>query len=40
MTITRIGIYVCGVTPDPEGDIKRQTRQGLERIDRLLQAAG
>ena len=39
MAITRIGIS-CGVTPGPEGDIKRQTRQGLERIDRLLQAAG
>jgi enamine deaminase RidA (YjgF/YER057c/UK114 family) len=33
-------VYVCGVTPDPVGDVKMQTRQVLERIDRLLQSAG
>lgn len=33
-------VYLCGVTPDPTGDIRTQTRQVLERIDRLLQAAG
>jgi len=33
-------IYVCGVTPEPAGDVSAQTRQVLERIDRLLAAAG
>jgi enamine deaminase RidA (YjgF/YER057c/UK114 family) len=33
-------VYVCGVTPDPVGDVKAQTRQVLERIDRLLASAG
>ena len=33
-------VYICGVTPDPVGDVKAQTRQVLERIDRLLQSAG
>jgi enamine deaminase RidA (YjgF/YER057c/UK114 family) len=33
-------VYVCGVTPDPVGDVRTQTRQVLERIDKLLQAAG
>jgi enamine deaminase RidA (YjgF/YER057c/UK114 family) len=33
-------VYLCGVTPDPVGDVATQTRQVLERIDRLLQAAG
>ena len=33
-------VYVCGVTPDPVGDVKTQTRQVLERIDKLLQSAG
>jgi len=33
-------VHVCGVTPDPVGDIKVQTRQVLERIDRLLASAG
>ena len=33
-------VYTCGVTSDPIGDIKTQTRQVLERIDRLLGAAG
>jgi enamine deaminase RidA (YjgF/YER057c/UK114 family) len=33
-------VYLCGVTPDPSGDIKAQTKQVLDRIDRLLQTAG
>jgi enamine deaminase RidA (YjgF/YER057c/UK114 family) len=33
-------IYVCGVTADSVGDIAAQTRQVLDRVDRLLQAAG
>ena len=33
-------VYVCGVTSDPVGDIVTQTQQVLERIDRLLHAAG
>ena len=33
-------VYVCGVTPDPIGDVNTQTRQVLERIDRLLHSAG
>jgi enamine deaminase RidA (YjgF/YER057c/UK114 family) len=33
-------VYLLGVTADPVGDIKTQTRQALERIDRLLEAAG
>jgi enamine deaminase RidA (YjgF/YER057c/UK114 family) len=33
-------VYLCGVTPDPEGDVAAQTRQVLERIDRLLAASG
>ena len=33
-------VYVCGVTPDPVGDVKAQTRQVLERIDKLLASAG
>jgi enamine deaminase RidA (YjgF/YER057c/UK114 family) len=33
-------VYLCGVTPDPVGDVAAQTRQVLDRIDRLLQAAG
>lgn len=33
-------IYVSGVTPEPAGDVTAQTRQVLERIDRLLAAAG
>ncbi len=28
------------MTPDPVGDVSAQTRQVLERIDRLLNAAG
>lgn len=33
-------VYVCGVTPEPPGDVKAQTHQVLERIDRLLALAG
>ena len=33
-------VYLCGVTPDPVGDIKTQTQQVLDRIDHLLQTAG
>ena len=33
-------VYTCGVTADPTGDITQQTQQVLERIDRLLHAAG
>jgi enamine deaminase RidA (YjgF/YER057c/UK114 family) len=25
-------VYLCGVTPDPVGDIKSQTKQVLQRI--------
>jgi enamine deaminase RidA (YjgF/YER057c/UK114 family) len=32
-------VYVCGVTPDPVGDITSQTQQVLARIDALLRAA-
>ncbi len=33
-------VYLCGVVPDPAGDITTQTRQVLERIDQLLATAG
>jgi enamine deaminase RidA (YjgF/YER057c/UK114 family) len=33
-------VYLCGVTPELEGDITTQTRQALERVDRLLAVAG
>ncbi len=33
-------IYLCGMTPDPVGDIVVQTRQVLERIDLALELAG
>jgi enamine deaminase RidA (YjgF/YER057c/UK114 family) len=33
-------VYLCGVTPEPGGDIRSQTRQVLERIDHLLAVAG
>ncbi len=33
-------VFLCGVTPNPVGDIKAQTKQVLDRIDRLLQTAG
>jgi len=32
-------VYLCGVTPEPGGDIRSQTRQVLERIDHLLAEA-
>jgi enamine deaminase RidA (YjgF/YER057c/UK114 family) len=33
-------VYISGVTPDPEGDIKTQTRQVLDRIDGYLKIGG
>jgi enamine deaminase RidA (YjgF/YER057c/UK114 family) len=33
-------VYLCGVTPDPAGDITSQTKQVLDRIDHLLHQAG
>jgi enamine deaminase RidA (YjgF/YER057c/UK114 family) len=33
-------VYLSGVTGGPTGDIRAQTRTALERIDRLLRAAG
>ncbi len=33
-------VSLCGMTADPIGDVKVQTRQVLERIDHLLQMAG
>lgn len=33
-------VYVCGVVPDPVGDIKSQTQQVLDRIDRYLEMGG
>jgi enamine deaminase RidA (YjgF/YER057c/UK114 family) len=35
-------VYLCGITADPAklGDVKDQTRQILDRIDRLLARAG
>ena len=33
-------VYLCGVAPDPVGDIAVQTRQTLDRIDKLLAVAG
>ena len=33
-------VYLCGVTRDPVGDIKSQTKQVLQRIDQLLETAG
>ena len=33
-------VYLCGVTAEPAGDVRSQTVQVLERIDRLLAAAG
>lgn len=33
-------VYLCGVTPEPGGDITSQTRQVLHRIDRLLAEVG
>ena len=29
-------VYLCGVTPDPAGDIGSRTKQVLNRIDHLL----
>ena len=33
-------VHLCGVTPDPVGDIATQTRQVLDRVDKLLAQAG
>ena len=33
-------LYVFGVTPEPAGDVKDQTRRVLAGIDRLLAGAG
>jgi len=33
-------VYLCGVTSEPASDVRAQTRQVLERIDRLLAQAG
>jgi enamine deaminase RidA (YjgF/YER057c/UK114 family) len=33
-------VYVCGMLPDPVGDIAAQTRQVLDRIDAALAQAG
>jgi enamine deaminase RidA (YjgF/YER057c/UK114 family) len=33
-------VYVCGVTPDPVGDVTTQTKQVLGRLDTLLERAG
>jgi len=33
-------VYLSGVTADPIGDVRAQTAQVLQRIDRLLAAAG
>ena len=33
-------VYVCGVTPDPVGDVATQTKQVLDRIDEALRLAG
>jgi len=33
-------VHLCGVTPEPGGDVRTQTRQVLDRIDRLLAQAG
>lgn len=33
-------VYLCGVTPEPIGDVTQQTKQVLSRIDALLARAG
>ena len=33
-------VHLCGVVPDPTGDVTTQTRQVLEKIDQLLAGAG
>lgn len=33
-------VYLCGVTAEPVGDVAAQTRQVLERVDKLLASAG
>jgi len=33
-------VYLCGVVPDPVGDVSSQTRQVLAKIDQMLASAG
>jgi enamine deaminase RidA (YjgF/YER057c/UK114 family) len=33
-------VYLCGIVPDPVGDIITQTRQVLGKIDQMLEANG
>ena len=33
-------VYTCGVTAEPGGDVRTQTREVLARIDRMLATAG
>lgn len=33
-------VYLCGIVPDPVGDVTTQTRQVLEKIDQMLGSAG
>jgi enamine deaminase RidA (YjgF/YER057c/UK114 family) len=33
-------VYVCGITPDPVGDVAAQTQQVLARVDDALKLAG
>jgi enamine deaminase RidA (YjgF/YER057c/UK114 family) len=33
-------VYLCGVVPDPSGDVAAQTAQVLEKIDQLLASSG
>ena len=33
-------VYLCGIVPDPAGDVTTQTRQVLDKIDTLLNTAG
>jgi enamine deaminase RidA (YjgF/YER057c/UK114 family) len=33
-------VYVCGMLPDPIGDIAAQTKQVLDRVDSALNLAG
>ena len=33
-------VYLCGIVPDPSGDVSAQTRQVLDKIDALLKTTG
>ncbi len=33
-------VYLCGLTPDPAGNVAAQTRQVLERVAHLLAVTG